>query len=1275
MPPKSTTQFQYRDIREKTFLEGVKIPSTKGVKKWVHKEPSVNALVDNGFYYSPTKRYPSQVTCFWCGKKENDLVNIKHLANHHLRSSPNCFYALIQAHMENYVLDQDKETFWHRLAKTEDAPNSVTNPHCEESINLRASTFKNFWPLDSNQKASANSRALAAAGLYYSPLFPGNDRLLCMYCDCPLEHWDADDDPLEEHKKNAFAYCYYLETLEKGNQAEEESGKRKESLSTEHLSENLELSERNTNLEEKPMQNTRSALEQSKNDSIDDSIEAPAWPSQSNSPKVTTQQASEFDAYDISIEEMDRSDENTIFKQKTAIDKKLPRRTRRTTALKNEKKQESKPKPQEIKQASSLKAQVKKDNFEDAHEDDREYDHTPSSRILLQALGEDVTDDSIVQTSSLNDNGSEYTDEQSVNDGSEADSDWVEQSDRAQNNDSSLSTKRKSLSNQESDTKRRRTENEGMRSTTGTNTDTSDFGMDSDRFREIINSPKKLKNMKKLVPEGAGESPSGAIFDISGHNIGDYNESDVTYFEHSDNKNGVGKLQSTMRQSEDAKRSAFDDDDDDDDFNFFSLRQTRKRAFGDLNEDKPEKASDSLKKNETEEAISDISASSDIKAELDKRRGGSLLNKEAAEKTKNETSSPSPEDHPNNIAENIDGALKEEPLHHSERSSLGGDDIDSLANDTGDLSGPETKPKEDFHNGRTLVPHSPIVGGPQDGTNSLQGHHREEHPLNQTDIGGAEPKVSSQSPNLSTLAKENQEESGDSKAPIDQISTNDANPPNTIQQAPEPNLALVKYEDQQPSSPVKESGEDSYQITLSPSSYGEYVKDLKSMDEEFVDASDIVPAANLQISQASKQPRQSMLPHKNILEDSEINLSGELSPVRAVVKSAPQKSPSNQIVPYSGAEKDTHKPISAFEEPKELEGEGPDGSDQDEPDHEHEQTSNNMSESHGNYEDNGSEVTYELSPAKRSTIENSIQDQSSHDNYSAENDSEDDEREETKHESMHRDESWSRSEDESREFFDTIAEETIEMRSPIKDKRTKQENENLVSENGNPERSRIEDSHSEIPMLLLSKKHTQKSDSEPANVHAEGLEENVKLEDPANELKSLEDRRSFTENESSANIRRSSYKKDSPHGRISGSFANVDASTPQRSFFQTPENQSLPENTTSETNKTRTNGEPSLKQGFSNIAEEIQTLKDTMEYLSEILSCNVELHNDTEGTLTDFVAAMPEEEETMCIKDWMHHNAITCGRTVREIATHYIEAYEQRFDKLIDQIELLPTTD
>lgn len=210
------SQLHFREKRRQTFF---KINKDKSEEKlWPLTTPGVDEIVDSGFYFTPTKKFPDQVTCFWCGKKEKNLDGEESFKTRHLSNNRRCPYSLISLNMDKFVNDKKQETFWQNLI-ADGAPLEVADPLSHQSIALRRSTFKKLWKFDSRKNAKVSSQSLAAAGFYFSPLELGNDRVLCMYCDCSLDEWSPDDDPFEEHRVNSPTHCYFLETLSRKKNA------------------------------------------------------------------------------------------------------------------------------------------------------------------------------------------------------------------------------------------------------------------------------------------------------------------------------------------------------------------------------------------------------------------------------------------------------------------------------------------------------------------------------------------------------------------------------------------------------------------------------------------------------------------------------------------------------------------------------------------------------------------------------------------------------------------------------------------------------------------------------------------------------------------------------------------------------------------------------------------------------------------------------------------------------------------------------------------------
>lgn len=199
-------KYQYRENRLQSF-QGV----TRGRKSyaWKLELPSAVHLADAGFYFSPTQRFPHQITCFYCGGKETTL---KDVTASHLESNPECVFSKIQRHLERALLAANKREYWTSLSSAE-----IVQPHCDESVGLRRATFRN-WP---HKTGSLNSANMAKLGFFFCPMNERSDRVICMYCDCPLEEWSPHDDPLEEHKKNLFNYCHFLLVEPESDQSHE----------------------------------------------------------------------------------------------------------------------------------------------------------------------------------------------------------------------------------------------------------------------------------------------------------------------------------------------------------------------------------------------------------------------------------------------------------------------------------------------------------------------------------------------------------------------------------------------------------------------------------------------------------------------------------------------------------------------------------------------------------------------------------------------------------------------------------------------------------------------------------------------------------------------------------------------------------------------------------------------------------------------------------------------------------------------------------------------
>lgn len=217
----SNNPMQYRANRLESFTTSVKMKGTSQTKYWTNDKPDIAHLVDSGFFFTPTSTHPDQVQCICCGKKEHNIGDIDNMVEYHLLNLPTCALSQIVHAFVRYLESDDRLAFW----PAQEA--ALSDPWAPKSVDLRRKTFRLFWPWDGDKLSKVTSKSLAEAGFYYSPLEPGNDRVLCMYCECPLDHWSKEDDPMAEHTKNSSGSCYFLELMRKRPSKKVEQAKRR----------------------------------------------------------------------------------------------------------------------------------------------------------------------------------------------------------------------------------------------------------------------------------------------------------------------------------------------------------------------------------------------------------------------------------------------------------------------------------------------------------------------------------------------------------------------------------------------------------------------------------------------------------------------------------------------------------------------------------------------------------------------------------------------------------------------------------------------------------------------------------------------------------------------------------------------------------------------------------------------------------------------------------------------------------------------------------------
>ncbi|KAI9063562.1 hypothetical protein FKP32DRAFT_1627220 [Trametes sanguinea] len=192
-----------------------KASSSKQASRWPHPptwKATPNSLAEAGFYYTPGPHDPDNVTCFMCKKSlgswepEDDPFEI-----HYAKCGDVCAWAALRCQK----LQENGGS---------DPSNIARHPTSKAMEKARLDTFAMAkWPHDAVDGHGANSKALAKAGFVWSAAEPGDDTVICLYCNLSLSGWDAEDDPYQEHlkrdKKNktpcAFLKAYAESSLNK----------------------------------------------------------------------------------------------------------------------------------------------------------------------------------------------------------------------------------------------------------------------------------------------------------------------------------------------------------------------------------------------------------------------------------------------------------------------------------------------------------------------------------------------------------------------------------------------------------------------------------------------------------------------------------------------------------------------------------------------------------------------------------------------------------------------------------------------------------------------------------------------------------------------------------------------------------------------------------------------------------------------------------------------------------------------------------------------------
>lgn len=1413
MPPENDT-FQFRAKRLATFKDGVKIGNSKIPKQWTLPQVDINHLADLGFHYTPTKKFPDQVTCYWCGRKEKTVEGVQNIASFHLANSKLCPYALILSFLEKFVVDSDKDTYWQRLADVGAAPASILHPHTTASTQLRQQTFKKLWKFDKRRKCKVTSRGLAKAGFYYSPLDTGSDRVICMYCDCPLEEWDPQDDPLEEHRKNSFAFCYFLDTIGKepikiGTPLQSATDT-EESITQGEQNDDTAKSVENS-ITDSPMNLTIRALQSSTPSPA--ALHKPAMPS-------------EFDAFDFSIEDLENHDLATIFHNKKPQENPNSKRYQKRGQLESfTTKRENTKRPDsgmslvlEIKQAPD----TDKVNSDDDHANELsiESHHLDNGDLSYDQISRNT--DSHQDTRSADDTVttppkkgktkiSRYSDSFNAS-MSEIDevSEFTPSFSSSTNDDDLKATKnpkkRKALSSATA-TKKQKSQFSD-----------DDLGLNQEKLEEILNSPRKGRKMKTLKP-AEEKPPPTAIFDLSNQNIGDYDEENLSFLE----KNIQTERDVESKRNDDTKVSKTNG------------TREKKKSKKSLQAQLDDMLKDDLKpleKSTPKLKVADKPASSpNTPKPLLEIAETHEYSKSAKEPVSEEGFDEIPADFPDASTptkNDLDTHTKDEPKI-AEAETANGEPVDALTHDhennlpneasstkaveevgeTKEInSEEEVKPSKEIrlpvtvsepthasteHNQATS-PHlskDPAVNEPDEAedipkqaTELLPGINENVSYLssvthdtrmseeftnsNGKTVEKEDLMVIETSKTVPVVPHKSQFDSSDEL--IDEVLKN-ANENSHQKESPpqEDESANLELEDNlvkdnglEESIPEQEHGENETpqvdEIIIEPvedkigqkAAVDQTVPEDVEMDDpsttenhiaEDVEIDDPITTENhiAQDDDAEEKSVQNDIIEKISEEvavveqevaQGEVEQQGSLSSVENaedmnVLRDNTKQATAAEEITDKEDSKDNHVELLSHTETAEktLDGKETPHDDLSKEEGDNKENIDNEEEAHDDVEE---EAPIEVKVVEEIKIKNpdstfNVEDQSaikdlslspsSYRDYVKDLMTIEDDMAETSNVEQPVDvpaqSSPKAADQRTRSFIEDSASELAPISA---DSQEKKDEETPMTGSGNIRQNGIQSENVEVKYSdadHIRNNGSSELDEEYLNrVKIAAYTSSQPIRDESSHPDSAEKGQRFQ----SRAVTTREFPILSPRKTLASSvghelsdttqsslprlsFSDIEASTPQKKGPQELDQRLLADKSeqTSAVSQTGSAGEY-LKAAQSQrrtkpaevvippvnleiVASEIETLLETIEYLAEVSATNRELHDDAEGLLTRFIAAMPEEEETMSISDWMQHNAKACGQTVRDISERMIRSYEESFDQVIKSVERMATRD
>lgn len=1183
MPPKSAvnSNLQYLSVRKATFTGGVRVGNAKLLKYWPHDKPSAEEMAEKGFYYTPTKTQGDQVTCFWCGKKEKNLENEASISNVHFSHNSKCPYGVIYNFLSQYRKDEDMASFWSRLVEENELPISVLEPHSQISIRLRLATFKNLWKFDSRKKTKVTARGMAEAGFFFAPTEPGDDRVICMYCGCPLSDWDLGDDPRAEHENNSRAYrrdnsqptCHFLETLE---EPVEEENSVLSNAELQHIP-SLDGSPNMDKLAKTPSaspslgptndSSVDSPINKSPNSLMD--IMSPLLPGLLSSDPPAQ---NELDQFDISIDQL--SDHGTHLDKNPPPTRRYPRRKKQAVFGEKMKEEEA------SKSVTSLVLEISKEPEISESQESQTPIEKPENLLPPAADSSDIHHSTSMSIP------------QDTEDGDYAES--VEEIESLQKNSvkiepSNISTKasRSRFSDDE-------------------------FGINEKDIANILNSPRKDRKMKVVKKKQTVTLP--VIHDLSDQNIGDYDEQNLSFLEKD------LRLQPVEQHSKGP------------DLDHENLKSSLS----------PQKPPTSFKPHFSEHLVPDSSLMEVTNPDIIKsQKSRETILVESPEKVGSPDEDVSkfsedipPEIVPDNLSPEkhtlekimaanhqyvdddiiLDHESPEKPVKKLDAPSEY--DSDPLSESTAvdmdiDVSEEEEKIEEKIE--EKTEEERQIVELKKEPTNSS------DH-LQTTDS----PSHSVTSDKIVTKRKSFDESKGDFPSQIDipkegedlkkASKSPEISEKKEILPSPIDNTLLEEKSKNTPEShkpaPSPVQSPDSSKRSIGPSLEEPAAKKLKGNEQKVVDENaqdNPKPSLKAEILKNGNGGDTEMDPNQ---DKSEIPQAGE-SPTKEVVIS-----PSSYKEYMADYKKMKEEFADSSGEDSGIEKDGSDDSTKPLA-----QNTSNVERPNQTLDEKGTPQKKEYScvkdllPEREKSIPDSDRDLPSYIGDSA---------------------------SEAPPLLSvppTPAKVNPDDANPdSRDERSEENGESKITENSEKAEKApgyvLESKDKSMPSL----KGPEKSDipSEERKLTNKDLTEKskpVEFENPINTTSNANDERI--------------------------SFLGVQSSTPVKT---TPGNSSA-------------KPEELPKVSLNAALAQIKELEEAIEYVTDIAAQGYELNNDVDGTLTNFISAMPEEEEEMTIEQWIQHNAQSCRKIIQDLAKRMIENYEADFDRVIDFVDNLETID